>query len=112
MKKTDIVFTVILSAMAVLAVVSACLGSTIHVHFLSELMALSTIGYLLGKIMYNLQKIVSLLEFRTLGLTLDVLTQIKRNIEAQEMVKSKNTETCKAPASEKEQKEPTTDSTK
>ena len=109
MKKTDIVFTVILSAMAVLGIVSACLGSTIHVHFLSELMVLSTIGYLLGKIMYNLQKIVSLLEFRTLGLSLDVLTQIKRNIEAQEMVKSKDTNTCKAPEPEEEQKEPTTE---
>lgn len=94
--------------MAVLGIVSACLGSTTHVHFLSELMVLSTIGYLLGKIMYNLQKIVSLLEFRTLGHTLDILTQIKRNIEAQEMVKSKDTETCKAPESEQEQKEPTT----
>ena len=109
MKKTDIVFTVILSAIAVLAVVSACLGCTTHSHFLSELMVLSTIGYLLGKIMYNLQKIVSLLEFRTLGLTLDVLTQIKRNIEAQEMVKSKDTNTCKTPASEEEQKEPVTE---
>ena len=86
MKKTDIAFTVILSAMAVLGIVSACLGSTTHVHFLSELMVLSTIGYLLGKILYNLQKIVSLLEIRTLGHTLDILTQIKRNIEAQKMV--------------------------
>ena len=98
--------------MAVLGIVSACLGSTVHVHFLSELMVLSTIGYLLGKIMYNLQKIVSLLEIRTLGHTLDILTQIKRNIEAQEMVKSKDTNTCKAPEPEQEQKEPTTEETK
>ena len=98
--------------MAVLAIVSACLGSITHSHFLSELMVLSTIGYLLGKIMYNLRKIVSLLEFRTPGLTLDILTQIKRNIEAQEMAKSKDTNTCKAPESEEEQKEPTTEETK
>ena len=112
MKKTKIVFAVIFTASVGLAIVAACLGDTIQSLLISVLSVLYLVCFILSVIEDHLSKIVSLLEIRTLGHTLDILTQIKRTIEAHEMVKSKDTNTCKAPTSEEEQKEPTTDSTK
>ena len=109
MKKTKIVFAVIFTASVGLAIVAACLGNSIQSLLISVLSVLYLVCFILSVIEDHLSKIVSLFEIRTLGHTLDILTQIKRNIEAQEMVKSKDTETCKAPESEKEQKEPTTE---
>ena len=112
MKKTKIVFAVIFTASVGLAIVAACLGNSIQSLLISVLSVLYLVCFILSVIEDHLSKIVSLFEIRTLGHTLDILTQIKRNIEAQEMVKSKDTNTCKAPASEEEQKEPITEETK
>lgn len=112
MKKFKIVFAVIFTVSVGLAIVAACLGNSIQSLLISVLSVLYLACFILSVIEDHLSKIVSLLEIRTLGHTLDILTQIKRNIEAQEMVKSKDTNTCKAPASEEEQKEPITEETK
>lgn len=109
MKKTKIVFAVIFTVSVGLAIVAACLGNPIQSLLISVLSVLYLVCFILSVIEDHLSKIVSLLEIRTLGHTLNILTQIKRNIEAQEMMKSKDTNTCKAPASEEEQKEPTTE---
>lgn len=112
MKKTKIVFAVIFTASVGLAIFAACLGDTIQSLLLSVLSVLYLVCFILCVIEDHLSKIVSLKEFETFENTLDILQKIKRTIEAHEMVKSKDTNTCKAPASEEEQKEPTTDSTK
>lgn len=112
MKKHKIVFAVIFTVSVGLAIVATCLGNAIQSLLISVLSVLYLACFILSVIEDHLSKIVSLLEIRTLGHTLDILTQIKRNIEAQEMVKSKSTETCKAPNPEEEQKEPTTEETK
>lgn len=92
-----------------LAIAAACLGDTIQSLLMSVLSVLYFVCFILSVIENHLSKIVSLKEIETFGNTLDMLQKIKRNIEAQEMVKSKDTNTCKAPASEEEQKEPTTE---
>ena len=107
--KTKIVFAVIFTVSVGLAIVAACLGSPIQSLLIYVLSVLFLVCFILGEIEDHLSKIVSLKEIETFGSTLDVLQMIKRNIEAQEMVKSKDTETCKAPESEQEQKEPTTE---
>lgn len=112
MKKTKIVFAVIFTASVGLAIVAACLGDTIQSLLISVLSVLYLVCFILSVIEDHLSKIVSLKEIETFGNTLDILQKIKRNIEAQEMVKSKDTNTCKAPTSEEEQKEPTTEETK
>ena len=112
MKKTKIVFAVIFTASVGLAIVAACLGNYILSLMISVLSVLYLACFILSVIEDHLSKIVSLKEIETLGSHLDILQMIKRNIEAQKMVKSKDTNTCKAPVSEKEQKEQTTDSTK
>lgn len=112
MKKTKIVFAVIFTVSVGLAIVAACLGNPIQSLLISVLSVLYLVCVILSVIEDHLSKIVSLKEIETFGSTLDVLQMIKRNLEAQEMVKSKDTETCKAPESEQEQKEPITDSTK
>ena len=109
MKKTKIVFAVIFTASVGLAIVAACLGDTIQSLLMSVVSVLYLVCFILSVIEDHLSKIVSLKEIETFGNTLDILQEIKRNIEAQEMVKSKDTNTCKAPASEEEQKEPTTE---
>jgi len=109
MKKHKIVFAVIFTVSVGLAIVAACLGNPIQSLLISVLSVLYLVCFILSVIEDHLSKIVSLFEIRTLGHTLDILTQIKRNIEAQEMVKSKDTNTCKAPEPEEEQKEPTTE---
>ena len=112
MKKTKIVFAVIFTASVGLAIVAACLGDTIQSLLISVLSVLYLVCFILSVIEDHLSKIVSLKEIETFGNTLNLLEAMKRNIEAQEMVKSKDTNTCKAPASEEEQKEPTTEETK
>ncbi len=109
MKKTKIVFAVIFTASVGLAIVAACLGNTIQSLFMLVLSVLYLVCFILSVIEDHLSKIVSLKEIETFGNTLDILQKIKRNIEAQEMVKSKDTNTCKAPEPEEEQKEPTTE---
>ena len=112
MKKHKIVFAVIFTVSVGLAIVAACLGNSIQSLLISVLSVLYLVCFILSVIEDHLSKIVSLLELRTLEHTFDVLTQIKRNLETQEMVKSKDTNTCKAPEPEEEQKEPTTEETK
>lgn len=112
MKKTKIVFAVIFTVSVGLAIVSACLGSPIQSLLISVLSVLYLVCFILSVIEDHLSKIVSLKEIESFGNTLNLLEAMKRNIEAQEMVKSKDTNTCKAPASEEEQKEPTTEETK
>ena len=112
MKKTKIVFAVIFTLSVGLAIVAACLGNSIQSLLISVLSVLYLACFILSVIEDHLSKIVSLKEIETFGSTLDVLQKIKRNLEAQEMVKSKSTETCKAPEPEEEQKEPTTEETK
>ncbi len=112
MKKTKIVFAVIFTASIGLAIVAACLGDTIQSLLISVLSVLYLVCFILSVIEDHLSKIVSLKEIETFGNILDMSQKIKRNIEAQEMAKSKDTNTCKAPASEEEQKEPTTEETK
>ena len=109
MKKTKIVFAVIFTVSVGLAIVAACLGDTIQSLLISVLSVLYLVCFILSVIEDHLSKIVSLKEIETFGNTLNLLEAMKRNIEAQEMVKSKDTETCKAPESEQEQKEPTTE---
>ena len=109
MKKTKIVFAVIFTVSVGLAIVAACLGDTIQSLLISVLSVLFLVCFILSVIEDHLSKIVSLKEIETFGNTLNLLEAMKRNIEAQEMVKSKDTETCKAPESEQEQKEPTTE---
>ena len=112
MKKQKIVFAVIFTASVGLAIVAACLGNSIQSLLISVLSVLYLVCFILSVIENHLSKIVSLKEIETFGNTLNILQKIKRDIEAQEMVKSKSTETCKAPASEEEQKEATTEETK
>lgn len=112
MKKTKIVFAVIFTVSVGLAIAAALLGNSIQSLLISVLSVLYLVCFILSVIEDHLSKIVSLKEIETFGSTLDVLQKIKRDLEAQEMVKSKSTETCKAPEPEEEQKEPTTDSTK
>ena len=112
MKKTKIVFVVIFTASVGLAIVAACLGDTIQPLLISVLSVLCLVCFILSVIEDHLSKIVSLKEIETFGNTLNLLEAMKRNIKAQEMVKSKDTNTCKAPASEEEQKEPITEETK
>lgn len=100
MKKHKIVFAVIFTVSVGLAIVADCLGNPIQSLLISVLSVLFLVCFILSVIEDHLSKIVSLLEIRTLGHTLDILTQIKRNIEAQEMMKSKDTNTCKAPEPE------------
>ena len=107
--KTKIVFAVIFTVSVGLAIVAACLGNTIESLFMSVLSVLFLVYFILSVIEDHLSKIVSLKEIETFRNTLDILQKIKRNIEAQEMVKSKDTNTCKALEPEEEQKEPTTE---
>ena len=107
--KTKIVFAVIFTVSVGLAIVAACLGDTIQSLLISVLSVLFLVCFILSVIEDHLSKIVSLKKIETFERTLDVLQKIKRNIEAQEMVKSKDTNTCKAPEPEEEQKEPTTE---
>lgn len=100
MKKTKIVFAVIFTVSVGLAIVAACLGNPIQSLLILVLSVLYLVCFILSMIEDHLSKIVSLLEIRTLEHTFDILTQIKRNLEAQEMAKSKDTETCKAPEPE------------
>ena len=95
-----------------LAIVAALLGNPIQSLLISVLSVLYLVCFILSVIEDHLSKIVSLKEIETFGNTLNLLEAMKRNIVAQEMVKSKDTNTCKAPASEEEQKEPTTEETK
>ena len=99
----------IFTASVGLAIVAACLGDPIQSLLISVLSVLSLVCFILSVIEDHLSKIVSLKEIETFGNTLNLLEAMKRNIEAQKMVKSKDTETCKAPESEQEQKEPTTE---
>ena len=100
MKKTKIVFAVIFTLSVGLAIVAACLGNSIQSLLILVLSVLYLACFILSVIEGHLSKIVSLKEIETFGSTLDVLQKIKRNLEAQEMVKSKSTETCKAPEPE------------
>lgn len=109
MKKTKIVFAVIFTVSVGLAIVAACLGNSIQSLLISVLSVLYLVCFILSVIEDHLSKIVSLKEIESFGNTLNLLEAMKRNIEAQEMVKSKDTNTCKAPASDEEQKEPTTE---
>ena len=100
--------------MAVLAIVAACLGCTTHSLFLSELMVLFTIGFVLGKILHNLHKIVSLLELQAMSNVVKNLARLKVDCETAqaiankakeakenlERLKSKISEPCKAPEQE------------
>lgn len=95
-----------------LAIVAACLGNPIQSLLISVLSVLYLVCFILSVIEDHLSKIVSLKEIESFGNTLNLLEVIKRNIGAQEMVKSKDTNTCKAPEPEEEQKEPTTEETK
>ena len=100
MKKTKIVFAVIFTVSVGLAIGAACLGNSIQSLLISVLSVLYLVCFILSVIEDHLSKIVSLKEIETFGSTLDVLQKIKRNLEAQEMVKPKSTETCKAPEPE------------
>lgn len=109
MKKTKIVFAVIFTTSVGLAIVAALLGNPIQSFLISVLSVLYLVCFILSVIEDHLSKIVSLKEIESFGNSLNLLEAIKRNIEAQEMVKSKDSNTCKAPEPEEEQKEPTTE---
>lgn len=98
--KNKIVFAVFFTVLVGLAIAAACLGNTIQSLLISVLSVLYLVCLILSVIEDHLSKIVSLKEIETFGSTLDVLQKIKRNLEAQEMVKSKSAETCKAPEPE------------
>lgn len=98
MKKHKIVFAVIFTVSVGLAIVAACLGNPIQSLLISVLSVLYLVCFILSVIEDHLWKIVSLEEIGTFHL----LHKIKRDLEAQEMVKSKDTNTCKAPEPERQ----------
>ena len=73
MKKHKIVFAVIFTVSVGLAIVAACLGNPIQSLLISVLSVLYLVCFILSVIEDHLSKIVSLLEIRTLGHTLDIL---------------------------------------
>ena len=107
--KTKIVFAVIFTVSVGLAIMAVCLGNPILSLLILVLSVLYLVCFILSAIEDHLSKIVSLKEIESFGNTLNLLEAMKRNKKAQEMVKSKDINTCKAPALEEEQKEPTTE---
>lgn len=126
MKKTKIVFAVIFTASVGLAIVAACLGNSILSLMISVLSVLYLVCFILSEIAIDLSRIVSLHEMEAMSKVYQVISKVaadqaladsisKSSKEALENLRERierNEEAkdnCKSPASEEEQKEPTTE---